>query len=92
MDYLFTDSFIFTWYCASSKYIEAVQQNCEVDLKTHRIVPYGELLEDLSLEQKEDVPVIPSIAIEWDTFNRNTRLSCIQLDHFSYYNAKVLLK
>lgn len=42
--------FIFTWNCASSKDIEAVQQNCEVDLKTHWIFLYGELLEDLSLE------------------------------------------
>ena len=42
--------FIFTWDCAPSKDIEAVQQNCEVDLETHRIFLYGELLEDLSLE------------------------------------------
>lgn len=43
-------SFIFTWHCASSKDIETVQQNREVDLKTHQIFLYGELLEDLSLE------------------------------------------
>lgn len=40
-----------TWHCASSKDTEAVQQNSEVDLKTHQIFLYGELLEDLSLDE-----------------------------------------
>lgn len=52
--------FIFTWYCASSKDVKAVQQNSEVDLKTHQIFPDGELLEDLSLDYKESMSVISS--------------------------------
>lgn len=39
----------FTWCCGSTKYIEAIKENSEVDLKSHQIFSYGELLEDLSL-------------------------------------------
>lgn len=41
---------MFTWYWTSSKNIEAVQQNSEIDLKANQIFPYGELLEDFSLK------------------------------------------
>lgn len=60
-------SFIFTWNCASSKYIEAVQQNSEIDLKTHQIFPYSELLEDFSLELKEFV--VFNMTIKGSSFN-----------------------
>lgn len=39
----------FTRCCGSTKYIEAIKENSEVDLKSHQIFSYGELLEDLSL-------------------------------------------
>lgn len=42
---------MFTWHCASSKDVETVQQNSEVDLETNQIFPYGELLKDVSLEE-----------------------------------------
>lgn len=44
--------FMFTWNCASSKDIEAVQQNSEIDLKTNQNFSYDVLLEDLSLKLK----------------------------------------
>lgn len=42
---------LFTWNCTSSKDVETVQQNSEVDLETNQIFPYSELLKDISLEE-----------------------------------------
>lgn len=56
---LFEEDLGCTRDCASAKDTKAVQQNCEVDLETHRIFAYGELLEDLRLEEKEDISVVP---------------------------------
>lgn len=52
---------MFTWNCTSSKDVETVQQNSEVDLETNQIFPYSELLKDVSLEEISRNSVISNI-------------------------------
>lgn len=75
---------MFTWHCTSSKDVETVQQNSEVDLETNQIFPYGELLKDISLEEISHNSVIPSITffnLKDDMETKHTWMKALACKH-----------
>lgn len=73
---------MFTWHCTSSKDVETVQQNSEVDLETNQIFPYSELLKDVSLEEISRNSVISSITfLKDDVETKHTWMKALACKH-----------